>query len=52
MKPVLIQHLMKKNKGKVKATATKEEVERFSSSFASVVFWCVAALVLVGLFLK
>jgi hypothetical protein len=52
MKPVLIQHLHKKLKGKYKATpTTKEEAEQYSNGFASFVLWFVAVLVLVGLFL-
>ena len=52
MKPVLIQNLIKNNKGKFKATTTsKEEVEQYHNKFASFVLWFIAALVLAGLFL-
>lgn len=50
MKPVLIQHLHKKNKGKYKATpTTKEEAEHYSNKFAGFVFWFVVVLVFGGL---
>lgn len=50
MKPVLIQHLLKKNQGKFKATpTTKEEAEYYNNKAAGFVFWFVIALVLVGL---
>ena len=50
MKPVLIQHLHKKNKGKYKATPiTKEDVEHYNNKFATFVFWVVVVLVLGGL---
>ncbi len=50
MKPVLIQHLYKKNKGKYKATPiTKEETEKYNNRFATFVFWFVVVLVLGGL---
>ena len=50
MKPVLIQHLHKKNKGKYKATpTTQEEKDRYNDVAAKFVLWFVAALVLVGL---
>ncbi len=49
MKPVLIQYLHKKNKGKYQATpTTKEETEHYNKA-ASFVFWCVIGLVVVGL---
>ena len=49
MKPVLIQHLMKKNKGKYNATpTTKEEVEHYNNKFAGFVFWFVIVLVIGG----
>lgn len=50
MKPVLIQHLIKNNKGKYKATPiTKEETNYYNNKFASFVFWCVVVLVFGGL---
>lgn len=50
MKPVLIQYLHKKNKGKYKATpTTKEEAEHYNNKFAGFVFWFVVVLVLGGL---
>lgn len=52
MKPVLIQNLIKLNKGKFKATRTsKEEMDHYHNKFASFILWFVAGLVLVGLFL-
>jgi hypothetical protein len=52
MKPVLIQHLYKKNKGKYKATpTTKEEADHYNNKFASFVFWFVVLLVTGGLIL-
>ena len=52
MKPVLIQHLHKKNKGKYKASpTTKEEAEYYNNKFASFVFWFVVVLVLCSLVL-
>ena len=51
MKPVLLQHLMKHNRGKSKATPiSQEEIEKHNSGFASFVLWFVCALVLLGLF--
>ena len=53
MKPVLIQYLHKKNKGKYKATPTsKEEVEHYNNKAAGFVLWFVAALVITGLVLS
>jgi hypothetical protein len=50
MKPVLIQYLHKKNKGKYQATpTTKEEAEHYNNKAASFVFWFVIGLVVVGL---
>jgi hypothetical protein len=52
MKPVLIQYLHRKNKGKYKVLPiTEEEKKHYDNKFGSFVLWVVAALVLVGLFL-
>jgi len=52
MKSVLIQNLIKRNKGKFKSTPTsKEEHEYYQSKFSSFIFWFVGGLVLLGLFL-
>lgn len=53
MKPVLIQNLIKHNKGKYKATpTTKEEAEHYNNVAAKVVIWFVAFLVIMGLALS
>ena len=53
MKPVLIQYLTRRNKGKSNATPTsREEGEHYSDSFAQFVLWFVAALVIMGLMLS
>lgn len=50
MKPVLIQNLIKHNRGKYKATpTTKEEAEYYHNKAAGFVLWFVAALVIMGL---
>ena len=50
MKPVLIQHLMKQNKNKYKASPTSEkEKEQHEKAMGSFVFWFVAFLVIAGL---
>ena len=52
MKPVLIQYLHKKNRGKYQVTpTTKEETEHYNNKAAGVVIWFVVGLVLVGLLL-
>ena len=52
MKPVLIQNLIKRNKGKYTATPTKkEEMDQYHNKFAGFVVWFVSGLVLLGLFL-
>ena len=53
MLPVLIQNLIKRDKGKYKATPiTEEEKKHYDNKVGSFVFWFVIALVLVGLFLR
>ena len=53
MKPVLIQYLHRKNRGKSNATLlTEEEKKHYDNKFGSFVLWFVAGLVLVGLFLS
>jgi hypothetical protein len=50
VKPVLIQYLHKKNKGKYQATpTTKDEAEHYNNKAASFVFWFVVGLVLFSL---
>lgn len=52
MKPVLIQHLIKHNKGKYKATPiTEEDRKQHDRAMGVFVFWFVVVLVLGGLFL-
>ena len=53
MLPVIIQNLIKRNKGKYKAMPTsKEEAKRHGDKFSTFVLWFIAVMVLVGLFLK
>jgi hypothetical protein len=50
VKPVLIQHLLKKNKNKSGDTPISEnEREYYNNKAASFVIWFVVVLVLVGL---
>ncbi len=50
MKPVLIQYLHRKNRGKSKASPlTEEEKKYYDNKFGKFVLWFVAGLVLVGL---
>jgi len=52
MKPVLIQYLHRKNRGKFNTSSiTEEEKKHYDNKFGSFVLWFVAVLVLVGLFL-
>ncbi len=52
MKPVLIQHLMKKNKGRYKASPiTEKEKKHYDNKFGSFVFWFITVLVIGGLIL-
>ena len=52
MKPVLIQYLHRKNRGKSNVSPlTEEEKKHYDNKFGSFVLWFVAGLVLVGLFL-
>ena len=53
MKPVLIQHLHKKNKGKYKATpTTQEEKDQYNDTAAKFVLWFLAVLVVGGIMLS
>ena len=53
MLPVLIQNLIKRNKGKYKAMPTsKEETEHHGDKFGTVVLCFIAVMVLVGLLLN
>jgi hypothetical protein len=53
MIPVLLQNLIKRNKGKFKAIPTsKEEAKRHGDKFLTVVLCFIAVMVLVGLILK
>lgn len=50
MKPVLIQHLMKHNKGRYKpAPVTEKEREQHDKALGKFVFWFVGFLVITGL---
>lgn len=50
MKPVLIQHLIKHNKNKFKATAISEkDREQHDKALGKFVFWFVIFLVITGL---
>ena len=50
MKPVLIQHLIKHNKGKYKATPiSKEESRTYNDRAANIFLWFLGAIVLIGL---
>lgn len=50
MKPVLIQTLMKKNKGKSKATPmTEQDREHHDKIMGKIIFWFVTFLVITGL---
>lgn len=52
MKPVLIQYLHRKNKGKYKdLSMTEEEKKHYDNKFGSFVLWFIIGLVLVGLML-
>jgi hypothetical protein len=53
MKPVLIQTLLKKNKGKYKGEPiTKEEGERYQNKFLGVVLVLIVVLVTIGFILS
>jgi len=50
MKPVLIQHLIKHNKGKSKATPmTEQDRERHDKVMGKFIFWFVGFLFITGL---
>ena len=50
MKPVLIQNLIKRNKGKYKATPiTEKDREQHDKAMGKFVFWFVAILVITGI---
>ena len=52
MKPVLIQNLIKHNKGKYKATPlTEEDRRQHDRAMGKFIFWFVAFLVITGLVL-
>ena len=50
MKPVLIQHLIRNNKGKYKATpTTKEDQQHYNDRAAGIVLWFLGIIVFIGL---
>ena len=50
MKPVIIQNLIKNNKGKYKATpVTEKDIEQHDKAMGTFVFWFVVCLVIAGL---
>ena len=53
MKPVLVQTLMKKNKGKYKATPmTEKDREHHDKVMGKFIFWFVTFLVISGLLIS
>ena len=53
MLPVLIQNLIKRNKGRsIVVPVSKEEAKRHGDKFSTFVLWFIAVMVLVGLILK
>lgn len=50
MKPVIIQNLIKHNKGRYKATpVTEKDIEQHDKAMGTFVFWFVVCLVIAGL---